>query len=192
MSRIRRRRWTRPILYTAALIVIGAAGASTVYLVGSSQRRADRAGYLEYEKKVLPLLREGGRIVEEEIKPSIAQLGSGEIAGSEVVQRAAGWRTTFGQIRAALEAIDPPGFLGDIRVRWGAAMDAYQEVVDELEAAGRATGADRARYLGQAEDAGKGADAVFDHAAVVMQFHRRRLGLGPSTGLPNPEESEGG
>ncbi len=46
-----------------AVILAGAAGATAVFLVGSKQRRDDRAAYLAYERAVLIPLAAGGRIV---------------------------------------------------------------------------------------------------------------------------------
>ena len=179
-----RRRW--PIVATAAVLVGGALGATAVALVGSAQRRDDRKAYLRYESAVLPIVREGGRVVQQEMKPSIRELGGNEITQKTAVDRAAGWRAVFTRIGADLIALDPPGFLGDIGRRWSIAVDGYLKIPDLFDQAAKQTGSARAALLAQAAAAGDSADKLFDDAAGVLQYHRRRLGLGSTSQLPDP------
>ena len=179
-----RRRW--PVIATAVVLLGAAVGATAVALVGSAQRRDDRESYLRYESAVLPLVREGGRVVQQEMKPSIRELGAGEITERMAHDRVAGWRTAFTRLGADLMALDPPGFLGDIERRWTAAVDGYLKIPDLFERAVTQTGDARARLLTEAAAAGESADKLFDDAAAVMQYHRRRLGLGSTSQLPDP------
>jgi hypothetical protein len=169
------------------VVLAGAAGATAVYRVGATQRREDRAALLAYERALVPILREGGRLVQEEMKPSLREISEGEITGDTLLGRTAAWRGELERIRARLAALRPPAFLGDIGARWLAAVDAYLAAVDAFEALARApAGSERARLVAEAAAAGERADRVFDRAAAVIQFHRRRLGLGPSPSLPDP------
>jgi len=52
------------ILATAAVAALGGIGATSVFLVGSAQRRQDRAAYLRYERAILVPIKDGGRLVE--------------------------------------------------------------------------------------------------------------------------------
>jgi len=164
-------------------LAIGAAG---VALIGSAQRRDDRAAYLRYERAVLPSLRESGRRVQQEMKPALRELAEGRITTATALQRAAAFRAVFARIGAGLAAIDPPSFLGDISRRWTAAVSEYGAIADLFGQAARESGGGRARLLTQAQAAGERADTLFDRAAAVMQYHRRRLGLGRTTSLPDP------
>lgn len=181
----RLKRW--PIIASAAVVVLGAVGATSVFLVGSAQRRDDRAAYLRYEKKILVPIDDGGRLVQQEMKPSLADLESGSLGVTEAVGRANAWRGVLQQDRAAMVALKPPPFLRGIEKLWGAAVDAYLVIPDLFAEAARATGAARSALLDQAADAGNRADRLFDRAARAMQFHRRRLGLGPTHQLPDPD-----
>lgn len=171
---------------TITVVVAVALGATAVFLVGSRQRRDDRKTYLTYESAVLAPIRTAGRVVQEEMKPSLGQLREGDLTAPVARDRAAAWRRVVGSVRADIVALDPPAFLGDVELRWIAAIDGYALISDLVERAASASGAERNRLLDEAADAGDHADDLFDRAAEVMQFHRRRLDLGPTSRLPDP------
>jgi len=182
------RKW--PVIATVAVLAGLAAGATAVALVGSAQRRDDRAAYLRYERALLPSLREGGRIVQEEMKPSIRELGDGNLSPKMALERAGAWRAQFARILTDVEALDPPGFLAGVEPRWKVAIYAYERTAGVFELAANASGAERSRLLEQVAADGSRADSMFDNAARLMQFHRRRLGLGPTSQLPDPAATE--
>jgi hypothetical protein len=183
-----RKRW--PILATAVVVVVGGVGASTIFLVGSAQRRDDRAAYLRYERSALIPIQDGGRLTEQEMKPSIRELRDGDISETVALERARTWRGVFENVRARLSELHSPPFLGDITHRWSVAIDGYLVIATRFEDAARADGAERTRLLTEATDAGNTADELFDEAARIMQFHRRRLGLGGTHSLPDPAATE--
>ena len=178
------KRW--PIIATAAVVLVAAGGATAVFLVGSAQRRDDRRAYLAYERAALVPIREGGQIVQEEMKPSLAQLHNGNVTVTDALTRASGWRNVLRSELTTLLALRPPSFLEDIDAKWTASFDAYVSIADLFAQAARASGPERDRLLDAAAAAGTRADSLFDAAARVMQFHRRRLGLGPTHSLPDP------
>jgi hypothetical protein len=172
------------------VVVVGAIGATSVFLAGSAQRRDDRAAYLRYERAALIPIQSGGRLTEQEMKPSLAELGDGRITAAAALERARAWRFAFENVRKELSELDPPSFLGDITHKWSVAIDGYLVIVTRFEEAARATGAERRRLITAAADAGNAADDLFDDAARVMQIHRRRLGLGGTHSLPDPTPTE--
>jgi hypothetical protein len=182
------RRW--PVIATVAVLAGLAAGATAVALVGSAQRRDDRAAYLRYERALLPALREGGRIVQQEMKPSLRELGDGSITQKLAVDRATAWYRQFTMILADVGTLRPPSFLGDVERRWVAAIVAYRKISTLFEQAAKQPGAARVKLLEQAAAAGSRADALFDDASRVMQLHRRRLGLGATGRLPDPAATQ--
>lgn len=186
--RPRRSRW--PILATAAVLAAGAVGASLVSLRGSAQRRDDRAAYVAYEKAVLVPIKDGGRVVQLQMKPALGELNDGKLSASDALGRAASWRLVLLQVRASILALEPPRFLGGIEDRWARAMDGYLMISDFFARAARTEGAERSRLLDDAAKAGTAADNLFDRAAELMQLHRRRLGLGGTTDLPDPAASK--
>jgi hypothetical protein len=150
---------------TIAVLLIGGAGASGVFLVGSKQRRDDRTAYLAYERAVLvPIAAVQGVVAEMRAGPRDAL----------TVQV---WRGTLAHTRSTIVALAPPSFLRDAEERWVRAVDAYDVAARRLNdtTAGSSV-----------TDAMQRAGGLFDRAAELMQFHRRRLGLGSTTKLPDP------
>ena len=173
-------------MVTIAVVLVGGAGASAVFLRGAAQRREDRAAILTYERAVVPIVNEPGRVVVEEMRPSLREFNDGELTGEQLLRRAAAWARVFGEARSQLLALDPPGFLGDIEVRWREALDGYLATVQGFETLARGAESQRPRLIADAAAAGERADDLFDKAAAVIQFHRRLLGLGASRDLPDP------
>lgn len=145
------KRW---VVYSVAVVAGIAADASAVFLVGSAQRRDDRAALTAYEEQLLRAVREAGRIAEQEMKPSLAEIAGNEVTAEQIAERAIGWRRALEQTRTDVLRLDPPSFLGDIGRRWADVIDAYLRTVDALTAAVRASGPERARLLVDASSAG--------------------------------------
>jgi hypothetical protein len=185
----RRARRRGPVLAATAVIVAAAAGTTTVSLIRSAERRHERAAYLAYEAAALVPIREGGRIVQEEMKPSLSELRAGTISAVIAHERAAGWRGGMSAALTQLLALHPPAFLQDIGSKWKASLDTYVEIAALFDLAAAASGAERLRLLDEAAATGTRADRLFDAAARVMQLQRERLGLGVTPDLPNPAGS---
>jgi hypothetical protein len=182
----RKRRWRSPLVYTIALVVALATGATAVFLLGSSNRKDDRAALVSYERSLLPAVREAGRVVQQEMKPSLREIMEGTITGRQLLERTGAWQRAFKRAREDLLALEPPELLGDIEAGWDAAMGAYLLTVDAFQKIGRADPASVSFAVDEAVTFAERADDLFDRVAGVIQFHRRRLGLAPSMSLPDP------
>ena len=180
----------RPVVYAAALVLAFVAGATAVFLVGSANRRSDRAAIVAYERAVLPAIRDGGRIVVQEMRPTLGEIAEGRITDSDLLDRADAWRGVFERARTEILAATPPDFLTAMEDRWRAAMDAYLDTISAFEAIAHAAPANREAAMNKAAELGDLADDLFDHAAALIQFHRRRLGLGPTGSLPDPVRTQ--
>ena len=181
--------WRRPLIYTIAVLVASAVGVSVVFVVGSANRRSDRNALVAYEKAVLPLVRDAGRVVEQEMKPTLRDVAEGRVTDQQIVQRAAAWEAVFNRVRAGLLELTPPELLGDIQESWSTAMGGYLLVVDAFEAIASSPADTKKVAIDQATLLGERADELFDQVAGVIQFHRRRLDLGTSPDLPDPTPS---
>ena len=150
----------RPVLFaTLAVVVVGTAGAASVFLVGSKQRHDDRAAYLAYERAILAPL-------------GVVRAVAGEMrTGSTRANEAARWSADLARARATLIGLEPPSFLKDAGVMWVAAVDAYNHVAAMIATSPPGSQSGLLRH----------ADDLFDRAARLMSFHRSRLGLGRST-----------
>jgi hypothetical protein len=182
-------RWRNPLVYTIALVVVLAAGATAVFLTGSSNREDDRAAIVSYERSLLPAVREAGRIVQQEMKPSLREIAEGTITGQQLLDRTGAWQRVFKRVRDDLLALEPPALLGEIEAGWDAAIGAYLITVDAFQTVGRADPGTVSAAVDQAATLAEQADKLFDRVAGVIQFHRRRLGLGATPNLPDPSPS---
>lgn len=183
------KRWRKPLIYTLVVVLGAAIGAASVFFVGSSNRKADRNAVLAYERAILPLVREAGRVVQQEMKPILEEIDDGDVTDEQLVQRAAAWERVFERIRLELLALDPPELLGSIEDGWSASMGAYLLTVDAIADIAGTAPDQRVRAIETAATFGERADDFFDDVAAIIQFHRKRLGLGPSQNLPDPSPS---
>lgn len=181
--------WRKPLIYTVAVVVAAGIGATAVYLVGSANRRSDRNALVAYEKAVLPLVREAGGLVQTEMKPTLREAAEGKVSNEDITRRADAWQRVFERIRAELLALSPPSFLTDVETGWSTTLGGYLLVVDAFEAIATAPADQRSAAIEQATTLGERADGLFDQVAALIQFHRRRLDLGPSPNLPDPTPS---
>ena len=189
---IQKSRWRNPRVYTIALIVALAVGAPAVFFAGSANRKDDRGALVSYERSLLPAVREAGRIVQQEMKPSLREIVEGSITGQQLLDRTGAWQRVFKRVRDDLLALEPPAFLGDIESGWDAAIGAYLITVDAFQGVGRSDPGTVPVAVDQAVTLAEHADELFDRVAGVIQFHRRRLGLGASPNLPDPSPSPAG
>lgn len=181
--------WRKPLVYTLVVVIAAAIGATSVFLVGSQNRRSDRNAVLAYERAILPHIREAGRVVQQEMKPTLREAAEGELTDEQLVQRAATWERVFERVRLDILALDPPALLGEIEEGWSVSMGAYLLAVDAIADIAEAPADRRESAMNTAATFGERADGFFDDVAAIIQFHRRRLGLGPSRNLPDPTPS---
>jgi hypothetical protein len=181
--------WRKPVIYTAAVVIAAAIGATAVFLVGSANRRSDRNALIAYEKAILPLVREAGELVEREMKPTLRDAADGKVSNEDLTRRAGAWERALERIRTELLELSPPPFLTDVEAGWSTSMGGYLLVVDAFKTIAASPPEQRANAIRQATTFGEQADELFDQVASLIQFHRRRLDLGPSQNLPDPTPS---
>ena len=164
----------RPVLFaTLAVVLLGAAGATSVYFVGSKQRRDDRAAYLAYERALLPSL--------EEVRRNVTEFR--RVRENTRFDLISIWLLKIQRSQDRALAASPPTFMRDVRAALEASLDAYAQGCRAIS---------RSRRVEDGADELARADALFERAARPMQFHRRRLGLGPTPALPDPAATAAG
>lgn len=186
-----RRHRLHPAWYLAALVLLGAAGATTVFLAGSAQRRSDRRGLVRYEREILPAAKRAGEIVQTEMKPSLRELHTGAVDGERFVERTQAWERVFLASRAELLAADPPAILGDVERTWARSFDTYIEAIRLFRRAAKAGGAERERLLDEGVTRAEEADTIYDEASRRLQRARRAVGLRPTGNFPDPDSEDG-
>lgn len=159
---------------------------------GSDAPAAGQAELEAYEEAVLPLLREGGKIVQLGLKVGIGDLGTdGQMSPSVVESQARSWRRDLGELEASLVALSPPSGLDQVHRDFTLALQRYRRVASIIVEAAGESGERRANLLDEAIRLGEAADGAYDEASTRVQELRRRFGLGPTPDLPDPVATAG-
>jgi hypothetical protein len=171
------------------LVVVLSAVAATAYV---SSRRTSRhegltaAELTSYTGAVLPPLREGGRVVEQEMKPTIGDLVSGKLTGTTFAGRVDTWLADLSRVRGEVAAVPPPAELRPAATGFDDALGRYLAAAEAFRAAALAPAARRQAALDHGYAVATEADHRYDTASAVIQGWRRRLGLGPTADFPDP------
>jgi hypothetical protein len=183
-------RW---VMWSMAAVVLAVAGGLIAVVVlsaggggGGGGPTADQKALTDYTAALRPPTTEGGRIVQQEMKPSLGELARGTIDGPNFVSRARGWQLALGRVRDRLRGIKPPAAIASAGPLFVAAMDDYIHAAQLFEQAGAAPEDQRSPALNTAIAAARAADQAFDRAAAVVQHALRAAGLPVDSALPNP------
>ena len=166
----------------ALLVVMGSSG-------GSPPPKPDAAALTAYTTALRPPTSEGGRIVQQEMKPSLSEFGSGTVDGPTFAARARGWQLALARVRDDIDKIAVPPSIPSAGPLFHDAMTAYVHAAQLFEQAGTAPADRRQSAVDAAIAAARAADQAFDRAAVVVQRALRAAGLPPDSALPNPSPS---
>jgi hypothetical protein len=184
-------RW---VMWSMAAVVLAVAAGLIVVVVVSSGGGGGGGGgptavqqaLTAYTAALRPPTTEGGRIVQQEMKPSLGEFSSGSIDAGNFISRARGWQLAMARVRDQIGAITPPSVIASARPLFVAAMDDYVHAAQLFEQAGAAPQDQRTAALDAAIAAARGADQAFDRAAAVVQRALRAAGLPIDSALPDP------
>lgn len=168
---------------SAAAALAGTAGlAALVILIAVSRGSdAETAGVRSYAEAIKPLAFEGGRIVQQGLKPALVDLREGRTTAEAFIARATAWKDQFIQIRQDVAAIPHPEHLDRIAETYDAALAAYAEAIDAFTAAARLKDtAARDKALNAGADAAERADKIYDRARELLAKKLSQAGLDPS------------
>lgn len=151
--------------------------------VGPDQLAAAHA----YLDAVQPIAQEAGRVVQEGMKPAIAELLDPDGDHEQQAQGARGWLAAMDTAREDWAAVTPPQALRDAHMLFLDALDTYAEAADRLAMAG-ADDDRRTTMTEEAIDLGTRGDDLYDRAAWIVQDHLVAGGEDPLTWLPQPRD----
>ena len=140
----------------------------------------------DYIDALRPPTTEGGRIVEQEMKPSLGEFERGEVDGNTFSARARGWQIGMQRVRDRIDQISVPPVIASAGPLFDAAIDDYISAARLFEQAGQAAAAQKDAAVQRAVDAARTADRAYDRAAAVVQRALRAAGLPPDSALPDP------
>jgi len=175
-----------------AVVVACAAGLVLVLALGHSADNSgqpahpDTAALTAYTAALASPTKEGGRIVQQEMKPSLGEFEQGQLSAADFVVRARGWQLELARVRDLIDHVSVPPGIAAAGPLFHQAMQAYVDAAKLFEQAGEAPAADRPAALQRAVAAARGADGEFDQASAVVQRALRNAGLQPDHNLPDP------
>jgi hypothetical protein len=188
----RRRQLLRAPRVIAALIVVillGALGLTAMLSGGHGKSaRVTRAELVAYEASILPIVQDGGKTVEEGMKPALTDLLHRHITPpSFIVKEGDAWIAELSRVRQQLVAVTPPPDLAPASRLLAQSLDYYLTAARDFRAAAAATSkSERARFADLGVRAGEAGDAVYDRGSAVIQHARQRLGLPLNPNFPSP------
>lgn len=169
------------LLVTTAAVLVMAGSVVVVVPSGVS----DRAAVTAYLAAAKPLAQGGGQVVEQGMKPGLADIAAAKKPVPLLVESAQGWTRQLRQVRQEWGALRPPPSLAAAHRGFVAALDAYVGVAIVLEEAARTGAADRTPFVALAESQGRRADTLWDGAATLVQQRLRDDGRPAVSWLPN-------
>ncbi|MCU1591847.1 MAG: hypothetical protein JWP11_3103 [Frankiales bacterium] len=142
---------------------------------------------LAYEHAVVPIVQDGGRVIQDGMKPAIDDLQYRHIVPAPVIaQEAAGWLDRLASVRTRLAAVSAPPALQSPTSTFLTALDGYRAAAQSFRAAALApAGAKRGALVARGVKQAETADRVYDQGAAVVQGLRHGFGLEPSPYFPD-------
>jgi hypothetical protein len=126
-----------------------------------------------------------GQVVEQDMKPSLADFRAGRLEPAAFAERARSWQLSFRRTRQQLDAISPPPSVSQARPLFDGALDAYFNAAATLEQAAGAEAGARNGLVDEAVATARQADRTYNQAAAVVQAALRAAGLPPDPDLPD-------
>jgi hypothetical protein len=176
-------------LCVAVLALLLAGGTTAALLQSSARAPAVTAGTLTvYEQRLLPLVQDGGRTVEQGIKPAMQDLRYRHVVPAAVIAKEGdGWIQTLSGLRSKIAQLPSVGDLQPVTTAFVMAMDGYIVASRTFRDAAAAPQAAQQRELfGKGVALAEEADHLYDRASARLQRLRHDLGLPPNLTFPNP------
>lgn len=178
----RKKKSRRAFRATALVLVTGLlAGALAMVLLSRDSASADRSAVRTYEEKIRPLAVDGGRIVQQEIKPRLTDLRQGTVTAQQFGSEAQNWLNQFQRIRREFAAVAHPDRLNETATLYDRALAGYIRSIQAfIEAATKVNAAERDALLSRGADAAEQADNAYDRARETLAKEMKEVGLDPS------------
>ena len=174
----------------AVLALVGLTVGSLALTREKPEPAVTKAELEAWEKAILVPLQQGGKTVEQGMKPAVADLTDRHVVPPYVIAKEAdGWAEALARVKADVAAVATPEALRPAQADFVVAIDVYIAAAREFAAAARAPeGPERDRLVASGRDKGAEADRVYDRGGHLVQRIRHSLGLPSSPSFP--EESD--
>lgn len=156
------------------------AGVAAVLLSSGRVSEAERDAITAYAAKVKELSFEGGRLLQEEIKPRVTDLREGTVTPDQFRREAGNWILLYQNLRRDFAGTRHPARLDDTARRYDEALATYIEAFEAFRDASRlATAEARNDAITDAVPIAERADKMFDAARDELERQMRAAGLTP-------------
>jgi hypothetical protein len=147
----------------------------------------ERAAIVDYGKAIVPLVQQGGRVVENGMKPALDDLVYRHITPrAMIVREADAWVGALTNVRGQLATVTPPPSLSEVAPLLDRALASYINAARAFrKAAAHKAGSVRRHFVRVGRHWGETADNVYDRAASLIQGARARAGLPPDVNFPS-------
>jgi hypothetical protein len=166
-------------LATVALLMVSLVAGSTDHPATSLRQRNAIAAYAA---AIDPLVKAGGRIVVEGVKPGVTDLRTGRMSAADFRARASAWRTDMAQVRQKVSALPHPGTLDDAAALFDVALRRYGDAIDAFVTASDQT--PLATAITAAVPVAEDADRIYDRADALVQRALAQVGLPTRPAFP--------
>jgi hypothetical protein len=163
-------------------VILSGSGRSTT----SSAPGVKRPALLAYEARLLPLVQDGGRVVQQGMKPALDDLRYKHIVPAPVIaQEGDGWVTSLETVQTKVRQVAAPAGLTTAHQAFLQALEEYVVAAKAFRAAALAPpGAARERQIADGIRHAEHADHTYDRGAAILQRARRSLGLPADPNFP--------
>ncbi len=173
----------------AALVAstVAALGLLTAWAVTSGGATGPtRNALVAYERAVLPLVQDGGRVVEQGMKPAVNDLQYAHIVPPAVIgSEGDGWVRSLRVVRQKLVRVAPPVGVATVQRTFVTAVDGYIRAATVFAAAARSqAGPERSRRIQDGIQTAQAADRVYNQASAMLQRLRHAVGLPSDPNFP--------
>ena len=142
-----------------------------------------------YEEAVVPIVKDGGKVVQLGMKPAMDDLAHLHIVPPKVIgSEGDGWVLSLEQVRARLSRVPTPPTLREVTDYFLIALDRYTAAAREFANAARAAGSARATSLKRGVTLATSADHTYDRGSALLQAARHSVGLAPNPNFPEAND----
>ncbi|GAC1575432.1 MAG: hypothetical protein NVS3B24_04060 [Candidatus Dormibacteria bacterium] len=172
---------TKAQLVVVTVALLAGLGVQGVRLWSVSQARASLESY---STAIHTPLHRGGFIVQEGLKPELADFSAGKLGTAQFARDGAAFASDLTAVKVAFDRVPEPAGLAGSRADFDRALDAYIALARSFSGvpAAAVPGDEMTRIAA----AGNTADQLFDRAARRLQAARSALRLAPDPNLPHP------
>src|SRR5581483_4949519 len=169
----------------AAVALVAAAVTAGLVLNRGDQLRAPTIE--RYQKAMLPLVTEWGKIEIQGMRPAISDLSSGEgVPASLIGGEARAWQSGLKDLRTKIRKVAAPKQLAQASALFDQAIVKYLDAAVIFEhAADGPEGDARSKAIDDGIKQASDGAAIYNRASLVIQSARRHAGLGPTPDFPD-------